>query len=130
MKAVEYATLEADLGYEMLSVDRRCSIGHVLAIEDDWMNAEDVADVARDAGATSIEMVDTQQSAVAAAYRHLPGTILADVNLLEGIGSRAVETILEELGSIPVIFITGALKSCVPCDPPHVIMASPIRPAI
>lgn len=101
---------------------------HVLVIEDDWITAEYVADVARDAGATSIDMADTQQSAVAAAQQHAPGIILSDVNLLEGTGPRAVETILQELGPIPVIFITGTPEACVPCDPPHVIMGKPVHP--
>lgn len=100
---------------------------HVLVIEDDWMIAEYVADVARDAGATSIDMADTQQSAVAAAFRHPPSIILSDVNLLEGTGPRAVEMILGELGPIPVIFVTGTPEACVPCDPPHVVMTKPVH---
>lgn len=91
------------------------------------MVAEYVADVARDAGATSIETADTQQAAVAAAHQHPPGIILSDVNLLEGTGPRAVETILDTLGPIPVIFITGTPEACVPCDPPHVVMSKPVH---
>lgn len=100
---------------------------HVLVIEDDWLIAEYVADVARDAGATSIDLADTQRSAVAAADQNTPSIILSDVNLIEGTGPRAVETILERLGPIPVIFITGTPEDCVPCDPPHVIMGKPVR---
>lgn len=101
---------------------------HVLVIEDDWMIAEYVAAVARVAGATSVDMADTQHGAVAAAHQRLPGIILSDVNLLEGTGPRAVEAILEEMGPIPVIFITGTPEACVPCDPPHVIMGKPVNP--
>lgn len=100
---------------------------HVLVIEDDWMIAEHVADIARDAGATSIDMADTQQGAVEAAEQHLPAIILSDVNLLEGTGPRAVETIQKAHGPIPVIFITGTPEACIPCDPPSVIMGKPVH---
>lgn len=102
---------------------------HVLVIEDDWLTAEMVADVARDAGTTSVDMADTQRSAVAAAQERLPGIILSDVNLLEGTGPRAVATILEEFGPIPVIFITGTPDDCVPCEPPSVVMGKPVHTA-
>lgn len=100
---------------------------HVLVIEDDWLIAEHVAGIARDAGATTVDMADTQQSAIDAAYSHTPGIILSDVNLLEGTGPRAVQAILEGLGPIPVIFITGTPEECIPCDPPAVIMGKPVN---
>lgn len=99
---------------------------HVLVIEDEWMIAEYVADVVRDAGATSIATADTQRAAVEAARQCPPGIILSDVNLLEGTGPRAVQTIIAELGPVPVIFITATPQDCAPCEPPAVVLAKPV----
>lgn len=100
---------------------------HVLVIEDDWLLAEHVADIARDAGATSIDMADTQQGAIEAAQKNPPSIILSDVHLLEGTGPRAVETIQSELGPVPVIFITATPEACIPCDPPSIVMSKPVH---
>lgn len=100
---------------------------HVLVIEDEWLISEHVADIARDAGATSIDVAETHQEAVDAANSRVPGIILSDVRLREGTGPQAVVAIMAEHGPIPVIFITGTPEDCIPCDPPAVIMGKPVQ---
>ncbi|WP_267397778.1 MULTISPECIES: response regulator [unclassified Sphingomonas] len=100
---------------------------HVLVIEDEWMIAEHVADIARAAGATSIDTADTQHDAVKAAQSHLPAIILSDVNLLQGTGPRAVAAIQAAYGPIPVIFITGTPEDCEPCDHSAVVLQKPLN---
>lgn len=99
---------------------------HVLVIEDDWLIACDVANVAERAGGTSIAMAATQYDAVAKARAEPPGIILSDVLLREGTGPLAVVSIIAEQGPIPVIFITGTPEMCSPCGPPHLILEKPI----
>src|SRR3954470_1024709 len=75
---------------------------HVLVIEDEWLVACHLADVAQRAGGTSISMAAAQREAVAKARSERPGIILSDVLLREGTGPLAVETIIAEQGFIPV----------------------------
>lgn len=82
--------------------------------------------LAEEAGATSIAQADTQAGAVDAARQRRPELILSDVKLLVGTGPLAVQTILSELGEIPVIFITGTPEACEPCAPPGVVLGKPI----
>lgn len=90
---------------------------HVLIIEDDWLIAEHIVQLVKDAGATSTAQADTQDSAIEAARRQRPEIILSDVRLISGTGPLAVQAILAELGQIPVIFITGSPEDCTPCAP-------------
>ncbi|MDE8651451.1 response regulator [Novosphingobium album (ex Liu et al. 2023)] len=100
---------------------------HVLIIEDEWFICEYLKEVAHEAGATSIATAATQDDAVAAARDEPPAIILSDVKLRAGTGPRAVQTIFAEMGSIPVIFITGTPDECQPCDPPAVILGKPVE---
>jgi two-component system, response regulator PdtaR len=38
-----------------------------------------------------------------------------------------VALILEELGPLPVIFITATPESCIPCDPPARVFPKPVH---
>ncbi|WP_375428918.1 response regulator [uncultured Sphingomonas sp.] len=97
-------------------------------IEDEWIIAEYVAEVARDAGATSVDMAETQNKAVAAAFKRPPSVILSDVRLAEGTGPLAVMAIMAVLGPIPVIFITGTPGDCVTCDYAAAVLTKPLDP--
>lgn len=99
---------------------------HVLVIEDDWLIADHLVHLVGKAGATSIAQADTQDGAVAAARSQRPEVILSDVKLVTGTGPLAVQTILAELGEIPVIFITGTPEDCAPCAPPGIVLGKPI----
>lgn len=100
---------------------------HVLIIEDDFLIADYIVQLVEDAGATSVAQAVTQQEAVEQARQQRPALIMSDVKLVEGTGPRAVQTILAELGSIPVIFVTGTPEDCEPCDAPAVILGKPIN---
>lgn len=101
----------------------------LLIIEDEWLIAEYLTDLAERAGATSVATACTEDEAVQAAHERMPGVILSDVMLLDGTGPGAVRTIMSTLGEIPVIFITGTPEACRPCEPPGVILHKPIDPA-
>lgn len=100
---------------------------HVLVIEDEWFIAQHIADLAEDAGATSVVIASTEHEAVEAAHVHKPAIILSDVNLFEGTGPMAVSTIVGEHGPIPVIFITATPEDCRSCGPPNVVLQKPVN---
>lgn len=100
---------------------------HVLIIEDEWLIAEQLSHLVRQAGATSIDTAETEEEAVQGARARTPDVILSDVKLLAGTGPRAVQIIRSEMGPIPVIFITATPEACRSCDPPSVILVKPIN---
>ena len=99
---------------------------HVLIIEDEPLVAMLLQELLEDEGATSFSFADTQDSALAAAISCRPALITSDVKLLAGTGPLAVKAIHEELGPIPVIFVTGTPADCQPCNPPGKILCKPI----
>ena len=100
---------------------------HALVIEDDFLIAEYISLLAKEAGATTTATAATQHEAVCAARECRPAVILADVRLEAGTGPLAVQTIIDEAGDIPVIFITGNPEECVPCAPPGIILSKPVN---
>jgi CheY-like chemotaxis protein len=102
---------------------------HVLIIEDEPLVAMLVRQILEDEGATSFSFADTQANAVAAAISHPPALITSDVKLFAGTGPLAVSAIHEELGPIPVIFITGTPADCHPCNPPGRVLQKPLNQA-
>lgn len=59
---------------------------HVLIIENDWLLADHVAPLVEGAGATSTELADTEDEAVALALARPPAVIVSDVRLAAGTG--------------------------------------------
>ena len=98
---------------------------HVLIIEDEPLVAMSIQDILTSEGATSFDIVDTEEDAVAAAAAHEPDIITSDVKLLEGTGPAAVSKIHQRHGAIPVIFITASPAECKPCNPPGLIVTKP-----
>lgn len=101
---------------------------HVLIIEDEWLIADYVEQLARDAGATSVEIADCEADAIQFASSHLPEIILSDVNLRAGTGPLAVDAIQASWGPIPVIFITAAPQDCDPRPEHAVVLTKPLNP--
>lgn len=99
---------------------------HVLVIEDEWLLAEYISDIAERAGGTSIDTASTEAGAIDAAAAHKPDIILSDVILAKGTGPHAVQAIFARFGEVPVIFITGTPAECHPCAPPGVVFGKPI----
>jgi CheY-like chemotaxis protein len=102
---------------------------HVLIIEDEPIAAMDIEAILEKQGATSFAFAETEQEAIVEASRERPDIITADVNLRVGSGPHAVQTILDSLGPLPVIFITGSPASCSPFDPPARILQKPVQEA-
>lgn len=98
---------------------------HTLIIEDDWLVAQLISDIATESGATSVDIAATEREAVMAALDRSPAMIISDVQLSEGTGPAAVKEIRDRLGEIPVIFITGTLEACDPCNFASAIVAKP-----
>ncbi|RYG88997.1 MAG: response regulator [Alphaproteobacteria bacterium] len=98
---------------------------HVLIIEDEPLVAMTIEDILKSQGATSFEIVDTQEAAVSAAIANQPSIITSDVKLLEGTGPCAVAEIHRRVGPVPVIFISGTPEECKPCNPPGSIITKP-----
>ncbi|WP_037525891.1 response regulator [Sphingobium yanoikuyae] len=98
---------------------------HVLIIEDEALIAMLIRDVLEDAGATSFSFAATQDEAVAAAVDRIPAIITSDVNLLTGTGPQAVAVIQQQLGPVPVVFITATPADCDPCPDTSHILSKP-----
>lgn len=99
---------------------------HVLIIEDEPLIAMLLQDWLEEEGATSVAVAATEKEAVASALAWPPAVITSDVKLTAGTGPRAVQQIQEELGDVPVIFVTGTPGDCSPCGPSEVILTKPI----
>lgn len=100
-------------------------MSHVLIIEDEMLIAMAIQMTLEDAGVTSFDIADSEDSAVRSARAHRPDFITSDVSLRAGTGPHAVRTIHHEMGRVPVIFLTGTPKDCEPCDPPGSILPKP-----
>ncbi|MBB5712884.1 CheY-like chemotaxis protein [Sphingomonas xinjiangensis] len=83
-----------------------------MIIEDEPMVAMFIEEALELAGASSFDIAATEADAVAFAAKHRPEVITSDVRLVEGTGPRAVKQIHDQLGDIPVIFITGTPFEC------------------
>jgi len=94
---------------------------HVLIIEDEALIALDIEDILSRQGATSFDVVDTEDAAIKAASARRPDIITADVVLKMGLGSSAVETISDRYGPIPTIFITATPEVCRPGQTSHIL---------
>lgn len=104
---------------------------HVLIIEDEALIALDLEDLLQAYGARTFSFAETEQEAITASRINPPDFILSDVALLEGTGPMAVEAIRNELGPVPVIFVTATPDACSPCEPPGKVFRKPLnRPAI
>lgn len=98
---------------------------HVLIIEDEPMIAMLLQDLLEEAGATSFAFAATEKDAVSLAIEQPPAVITSDFRLLEGTGPRAVERISEQLGEIPVVFVTATPDACDQCSPSSAVLVKP-----
>lgn len=100
---------------------------HVLIIEDEPFIAMSIQAILEEEGATSFNFAVTEAEAISAALARRPKLITSDVKLVEGTGPVAVARIHEQLGQLPVIFISATPAECQPCDPPGVVLSKPVR---
>ena len=101
-------------------------MSHVLIIEDSYLFGQVVSDAAMLAGAGSVEVVDTQAAAEAAATKRAPNIIIADVKLRHGSGVDAVEHIVASEPGIPVLYVTGYPEHLSGCPTDATIIEKPV----
>lgn len=99
---------------------------HVLVIEDSYLFGQFVSDAAVLAGAHSVEVVDTQAAAEAAAIRQAPSVIIADVKLRHGSGVAAVARITAGGPGIPVLYVTGYPEHLTGCPDDATVVEKPV----
>jgi DNA-binding response OmpR family regulator len=99
-----------------------------LIIEPQIFTSFMIEDALRDAGFTSIEMVTTEEEAVASAEADPPDLVTAAVELDRGSGIRAVERIRLKL-KVPVLFITQQIRQVRACDPLASVVKKPFAAA-
>ncbi|MEG3089000.1 response regulator [Sphingomonas sp. PB4P5] len=112
-----------------IDADWEQPVCHVLIIEDEALIALDLQDILMATGASTFAFAETEQEAIDAARLQRPDVITSDVMLREGSGPKAVETILGEMGPLPVIFITATPHACITCLPPVCILSKPVSDA-
>jgi len=82
--------------------------GKVMVIEDEPLIAMDIRNTVTDMGHHVTGIARTRDQAVALGRKERPDLILADIQLADNSsGIDAVNILLEELGHVPVIFITA-----------------------
>jgi CheY-like chemotaxis protein len=99
---------------------------HALIIEDESLIAMAIEDALRNCGFTSFDFAVSADEAVAAAARHCPDLITADVQLRPGCGITAVQSICSER-SIPVLFVTGSSGEVRIRMPGHALIEKPFE---
>jgi DNA-binding response OmpR family regulator len=99
-----------------------------LIIEPQIFTSFMIEDALRDAGYTSIDMVTTEEEAVASAEADPPDLVTAAVELHRGSGIQAVERIRSKL-KVPVLFITQHIRQVRARDPQASVVKKPFAAA-
>lgn len=99
-----------------------------LVIEPQVFTSFMIEDALRDAGYTSVEMVATEEEAVACAEASPPDLVTAAVDLHRGSGISAVERIRAKL-KVPVLFITQQAARVRARDPGASVLKKPFAAA-
>ena len=124
------AAAVADLVEDAVAEIDRQTKTRVLIIEDEAIIALDLSDIVRDLGHEVAAVARTRREAVAAAERHRPGLVLADIQLADGSsGIDAVKDILSSF-SVPVIFITAFPQRLLTGERPEpaFLLTKPVEP--
>jgi CheY-like chemotaxis protein len=80
---------------------------HALIIEDEILIAYEVQHVLEALGFDSFDLACSPTDALAYARAHRPSLITADLRIIGGTGLEAVEAITEQMGEIPVVYVTA-----------------------
>jgi DNA-binding response OmpR family regulator len=81
-------------------------MARALVIEDEFLVALHIADIAEDAGC-HVDMVANEQQAVAVARDESPDVVLADVDLGRGGDGLAAVRRIHRVAEVPVILVTA-----------------------
>ncbi len=91
-----------------ISEMERSMTGQVMIIEDEAIIAMDIHSIVSEMGHKIVGIARTRRAAVELGGRERPDLILADIQLADNSsGIDAVNDLLEQFGSVPVIFITA-----------------------
>jgi CheY-like chemotaxis protein len=109
---------------DLIAIARRemadSASGSVMIIEDEAIIAMDIEAIVGDMGHRITGIARTRDEAIALARADKPDLILADIQLAENSsGIDAVNDILQEMGSRPVIFITAFPERLLTGDKPE-----------
>ena len=85
----------------------RTEEGHVLIIEDEVIIALEVQALLSELGFTTFDIADSPAEAVAAALVRRPNLVTADYRIIGGTGIEAVANIVQAIGPVPVVYVTG-----------------------
>lgn len=99
---------------------------NILLVEDDAMIGALLAEMLASLGHETGKIEATEEGAVAAAARHKPDLIIADIKLARGTGVAAVERITRA-GAIPHVFMSGLGPLAARSD--DVVLTKPFREA-
>ena len=103
---VDFAEVVRLIDQAQLEIDAELAT-KVLIIEDEPVIAADIEALVMELGHTVLDIAATRTEADASVHRHVPGLVLADIQLADGSsGIDAVKDILA-LYDVPVIFITA-----------------------
>jgi two-component system, response regulator PdtaR len=97
---------------------------NILVVEDDETIAELLADVLADMGHVVCAIEATEAGAVAAAARHKPELMIVDVQLGNGSGIAAVESITRSR-PVPHVFASGNIGKVLALRPAAVALQKP-----
>jgi two-component system, response regulator PdtaR len=101
---------------------------HVLIIEDEWLIADHIAQLLEAAGASSIDMADSEDDAFARASLRAPEVIISDISLgTGGHGPSAVQRIIAMIGECPVLFVTGEPRNFQPQSASMRVLHKPVE---
>lgn len=98
---------------------------HVLIIEDEPLVALDLQSFLEELGADSVEIAETEEQALVLACETRPDLITADYGLREGTGPDAVRRIRDDLGDVPVVYVTAQPDRC-RGDGDHAVIPKPV----
>ncbi len=100
---------------------------HVLIIEDEPLTALVLQLLSQDSGATSIDVANSEASAISAAEARRPDIITADLTLRDGSGPAAVRSIRAGIGPVPVIYVTATPRDCEDLEPNDRLLGKPLN---
>lgn len=80
---------------------------HALIIEDELISALALQNQLIDLGYRSFAFAGAERQAVEQARLQCPDLVTVDVGLLDGSGIDAIDTILQDCGPLPVVYVTG-----------------------
>jgi CheY-like chemotaxis protein len=102
-------------------------VKHALIIEDQNVFAQLIEDELRELGYESVEIVATEEDAIASAAKRCPDLITVDQRLSNGSGVEAIRAICSER-RIPFVFITSYRNEVREALPEAVVLGKPFWP--